>query len=57
MLYCDHAFHGLTVGSLSVNGSAEFKTGFGPLRDSTGIPFGDTRRRWPPNWTRATWRR
>lgn len=42
VLYCDHAFHGLTVGSLSVNGSSEFKTGFGPLVDSTGIPFGDT---------------
>ena len=42
VLYCDHAFHGLTVGSLSVNGSAEFKTGFGPLVSSTGIPFGDT---------------
>jgi ornithine--oxo-acid transaminase len=42
VLYCDHAFHGLTVGSLSVNGSSEFKAGFGPLVDSTGIPFGDT---------------
>ena len=42
VLYCDHAFHGLTVGSLSVNGSDEFKTGFGPLVTSTGIPFGDT---------------
>ncbi|HET7015236.1 MAG TPA: aspartate aminotransferase family protein [Streptosporangiaceae bacterium] len=42
VLYCDHAFHGLTVGSLSVNGSAEFKTGFGPLVDSTSIPFADT---------------
>jgi len=42
VLYCDHAFHGLTVGSLSVNGSAEFKTGFGPLVDSTSVPFGDT---------------
>jgi ornithine--oxo-acid transaminase len=41
VLYCDHAFHGLTVGSLSVNGSAEFKTGFGPLVTSTGVPFGD----------------
>jgi ornithine--oxo-acid transaminase len=41
VLYCDHAFHGLTVGSLSVNGSAEFKTGFGPLVTSTCVPFGD----------------
>jgi ornithine--oxo-acid transaminase len=41
VLYCDHAFHGLTVGSLSVNGSAEFKTGFGPLLTGACIPFGD----------------
>jgi ornithine--oxo-acid transaminase len=41
VLYCDHAFHGLTVGSLSVNGSAEFKSGFGPLLTGTCIPFGD----------------
>ena len=25
VIYCDHAFHGLTTGSLSVNGSAEFR--------------------------------
>ena len=31
ILYCGHAFHGLTVGSLSVNGSAEFRRGFDPL--------------------------
>jgi ornithine--oxo-acid transaminase len=41
VLYCDHAFHGLTVGSLSVNGSDEFKSGFGPLVTSTCVPFGD----------------
>src|SRR5258708_25604882 len=40
-IYCDHAFHGLTVGSLSVNGSAEFKTGFGPLLTGTCVAFGD----------------
>jgi len=31
VIYCDHAFHGLTTGSLSVNGSAEFRRGFDPL--------------------------
>src|ERR1700735_438535 len=31
IIYCDHAFHGLTTGSLSVNGSAEFRRGFNPL--------------------------
>lgn len=25
IIYCDHAFHGLTLGSLSVNGNAEFR--------------------------------
>jgi ornithine--oxo-acid transaminase len=41
ILYCDHAYHGLTVGSLSANGSAEFRKGFGPLLPDTMIPFGD----------------
>jgi ornithine--oxo-acid transaminase len=31
ILYADHAFHGLTLGSLSINGNAEFREGFGPL--------------------------
>lgn len=38
ILYFDHAFHGLTVGSLSVNGSAEFRRGFGPLLPDTAVP-------------------
>ena len=41
IVYCDHAFHGLTTGSLSVNGSAEFRRGFDPLLPDTVIPFGD----------------
>jgi ornithine--oxo-acid transaminase len=41
IIYCDHAFHGLTAGSLSVNGAAEFRKGFGPLLPDTAIPFGD----------------
>ena len=41
ILYCDHAYHGLTAGSLSVNGSEEFRKGFGPLLPDTVIPFGD----------------
>ena len=40
VLYCDHGYHGLTVGSLSVNGSAEFRRGFGPLLPDSRIPFG-----------------
>jgi acetylornithine/succinyldiaminopimelate/putrescine aminotransferase len=41
ILYCDHAFHGLTLGSLSVNGSAEFRRGFDPLLPDSCIPLGD----------------
>lgn len=41
ILYCEHAFHGLTAGSLSVNGAREFRDGFGPLLPDTPIPFGD----------------
>lgn len=41
VLFCDHAYHGLTAGSLSVNGSADFRRGFGPLLPDTKIPFGD----------------
>jgi acetylornithine/succinyldiaminopimelate/putrescine aminotransferase len=41
VLYCDHAFHGLTLGSLSVNGSPEFRRGFDPLLPDGRIPLGD----------------
>jgi ornithine--oxo-acid transaminase len=41
IIYCDHAFHGLTTGSLSVNGSAEFRRGFDPLLPDSAIPLGD----------------
>src|ERR1035441_8923728 len=40
VIYCDHAFHGLTTGSLSVNGAAEFRQGFDPLLPDARIPFG-----------------
>jgi acetylornithine/succinyldiaminopimelate/putrescine aminotransferase len=40
--YHEHAFHGLTTGTLALNGSDEFKAGFGPLLPgATQIPFGD----------------
>ena len=42
ILYCSHAFHGLTTGSLSVNGAAEFRKGFDPLLPDVAIPLGDT---------------
>ncbi len=42
ILYCSHAFHGLTTGSLALNGGAEFRRGFGRLLpDTTEVPFGD----------------
>jgi ornithine--oxo-acid transaminase len=30
-LYLDHAFHGLTLGTLSINGGSQFREGFEPL--------------------------
>ncbi len=42
ILYAEHAFHGLTLGSLSINGNEEFTAGFGPLLPGCqAIPFGD----------------
>jgi ornithine--oxo-acid transaminase len=42
ILYAEHAFHGLTLGSLSLNGNAEFRDGFGPLLPACeAVPFGD----------------
>src|SRR6478752_2622082 len=42
VLYAEHAFHGLTLGSLSINGNAEFREGFGPLLPGCEpIAFGD----------------
>ena len=40
--YHSHAYHGLTMGALALNGSPEFKKGFGPLLPgATEVPFGD----------------
>ena len=42
MVYCDHAFHGLTTGALSVNGAEFFRERFGPLMPGTAmVPFND----------------
>ena len=35
ILYCDNAFHGLTVGSLSLNGADFFRERFGDLMPGT----------------------
>jgi ornithine--oxo-acid transaminase len=42
IIYCDHAFHGLTTGSLAINGSDFFRDRFGDLMPGTTmIPFND----------------
>src|SRR6478752_9185224 len=42
VLYLEHAFHGLTLGSLSINGNSEFRDGFGPLLPGCDpVAFGD----------------
>src|ERR1700759_2319538 len=42
VLYAEHAFHGLTLGSLSLNGEPIFREGFGPLLPGCdSVPFGD----------------
>jgi ornithine--oxo-acid transaminase len=42
LLFCDHAFHGLTMGALTINGDASFREGFGPLlTDAVGLPWND----------------
>lgn len=40
--FCDHAFHGLSNGALSLNGDDIFRTGFGPLLPGCiRVPFND----------------
>jgi ornithine--oxo-acid transaminase len=42
LVYCEHGFHGLTYGSLSMNGDESYKEGFGTLLpDAAKIPFDD----------------
>ncbi|WP_425338934.1 aspartate aminotransferase family protein [Methylocapsa acidiphila] len=42
VVHCDHAFHGLTYGALSLNGDEIFRDGFGPLIPGcVQIPFDD----------------
>lgn len=41
VLYCDHAYHGLTTGALAINGGKEFRSGFGPfLPDCDAVEVG-----------------
>src|SRR3979411_2277362 len=42
IIYCEHAFHGLTNGALSLHGDAIFRTGFEPLLPPCrALPFND----------------
>ena len=42
IIYCDHAFHGVSYGALSITGDGSFRSGFGPLLpDCVRIPFND----------------
>jgi ornithine--oxo-acid transaminase len=42
LLFCEHAFHGLTMGALTLNGDATFRDGFGPLlADAARVPWND----------------
>ena len=42
ILHCEHSFHGLTLGALSLNGEEIFREGFGPLLPGcSAIPFND----------------
>ena len=42
IVFCDHGYHGLTLGSLSLMGEKIFREGFGPLLpDCISVPFND----------------
>ncbi len=42
IIYCEHAFHGLTMGALSLNGEKIFREGFEPLLpECVPVPFDD----------------
>src|SRR5690349_18048445 len=42
IVYCDHAFHGLTGGSLAINGADFFKERFGEFAPgAVMVPFND----------------
>jgi ornithine--oxo-acid transaminase len=42
IVYCEHGYHGLTMGSLSLNGETIFREGFGSLLPNcSAVPFND----------------
>ncbi len=41
LAYLDHGWHGLSLGSLSIMGNAEFRDGFGEMLEGVCVPYGD----------------
>ncbi|RQW82514.1 MAG: aminotransferase class III-fold pyridoxal phosphate-dependent enzyme, partial [Methylococcus sp.] len=42
IVFCEHGYHGLTLGALSLNGENVFREGFGPLLPGcAAVPFND----------------
>jgi len=42
IVFCEHGYHGLTLGALSLNGEEIFREGFGPLVPGcSAVPFND----------------
>lgn len=42
IVFCEHGYHGLTMGALSLNGEEIFREGFGPLLPGcSAVPFND----------------
>ena len=42
IVFCEHGYHGLTMGALSLNGEHIFREGFGPLLPGcSAVPFND----------------
>ena len=41
LAYLDHGWHGLSLGSLSIMGNAEFREGFGEMLEGVCVPYGD----------------
>ena len=42
IVFCEHGYHGLTMGALSLNGEEIFREGFGPLLPGCSpVPFND----------------
>ena len=58
LIHCEHAFHGLTCGALSLNGGVEFRDGSGPCSPGCdAVGFGDLEALGSAACYGARWRR